>query len=62
MSRAEQALRTCRELLASIVGDDEYGKVYLAEDAPAGLIANIHRALDLSAETPRVDPAAKESK
>ena len=48
-------------MLAYIVGDDEYGKVYLAEDAPAGLIANIHRALDLSAEKPLVDPAAKET-
>lgn len=60
MTRAESDAVALRRILARIVGDSEDGKVYLAEDAPPDLIRNIHRTL--YGATPRVDPAAKESK
>ena len=56
------AAESLRAILTVIMGDGPNGKVYLAEDAPPMLIANIHRALELSAPTvePWSDSAAKD--
>lgn len=55
------AAESLRSILVCIMGDNPDGKVWMAEDAPPALIVNIHRALDLSAEKPLIDPAAKET-